>query len=116
LNAIAGLGVSRGRLPGATELACDGSDHDWVPRPEHRMPTPGMIGVLSEPSLGVHENALPSLSITHRYEVSPGPGASSDSGAGTQRCRISASVSGSPAGGISAHAFSRLIIERRCSV
>ena len=45
---------------------CNGSDHDCVPRPEHSIPTPGMIGVLSEPSLGVHEKALPSLSITHR--------------------------------------------------
>jgi hypothetical protein len=30
------------------------------------MPTPGMTGVLFEPSLGVHDIALPSLSITQR--------------------------------------------------
>ena len=46
---------------------------------------PGMIGVLFEPSLGVHENALPSLSMTQRYDVSPGPGASSGWGSGIQR-------------------------------
>src|SRR5688572_2585506 len=75
LNAIAGLGVRRGRLPPATEDGCVGSAHDCTPRPEHSMPTPGMSGVLSDPSLGVHENALPCRSITHRYDVSPGPGA-----------------------------------------
>src|SRR5687768_13443597 len=111
LNAIAGLGVSRGRLPASTDEGCVGSDHDCVPRPEHRMPTPGMIGVLLEPSLGVHEKALPSLSITHRYDVSPGPGASSDCGSGIQRFATSFSVAGSPAGGIPAHAFSMLISE-----
>src|SRR5688572_19403957 len=67
LNARAGLGVSRGRLPGATDDGCSGSPHDCVPRPEHRMPTPGTIGVLFEPSLGVHDMAFPSLSMTHRY-------------------------------------------------
>src|SRR5689334_7847248 len=113
LNAIAGFGVSRGRLPGATDEGCVGSAHDCVPRPEQRMPTPGMIGVLFEPSLGVHENALPSLSITHKYEVSPGPGASSDCGSGIQRFGISSSVFGSPAGGICVQAFSGLINVRR---
>ena len=63
---MAGLGVSRGRLPGATEHGCEGSDQDCVPRPEQSIPTPGMMGVLSEPSLGVAENALPWRSITHR--------------------------------------------------
>src|SRR5687767_5657728 len=106
LNAIAGLGVSRGRLPGATDDGCVGSAHDCVPRPEQTIPTPGMTGVLFEPSLGVHEKALPSLSMTHRYDVSPGPGASSDSGSGIQRLAISFNVFGSPAGGISVHAFS----------
>src|ERR1700720_3115698 len=77
LKAIAGLGVSRGRLPGATEDGCVGSAHDCVPLPEQRIPTPGMMGVLFDPSLGVHENAFPSLSMTQRYDVSPGPGASS---------------------------------------
>src|SRR3954468_17418081 len=69
LKAIAGFGVSRGRLPGATDEGCVGSDHDCVPRPEQSMPTPGTRGVLFEPSLGVHDIALPSLSITHRYDV-----------------------------------------------
>src|SRR5688572_19819332 len=113
LNARAGLGVRRGRFPGATDEGCSGSPHDCVPRPEQRMPTPGMIGVLFEPSLGVHENALPSLSITQRYEVSPGPGASADCGSGIQRFATSLSVRGSPAGGMPAHAFSTLMSERR---
>ncbi|MNC86885.1 hypothetical protein D3C83_25720 [compost metagenome] len=72
-----------------------------------------MSGVLSEPSLGVHENALPSLSMTHRYEVSPGPGASAERGSGIHRFATSVSVLGSPAGGIPADAFSALISERR---
>src|SRR5436190_12810148 len=115
LSAIAGLGVRRGRFPGATDDGCVGSDHDCVPRPEQRIPTPGMIGVLFEPSLGVHDIALPCLSITHRYDVSPGPGASSDCGSGIQRFGTSVSVFGSPAGGMPAHAFSSLMSERRQS-
>src|SRR4051812_920112 len=114
-SASAGLGVRRGRLPGATDDGCVGSPHDCVPRPEQRIPTPGTIGVLFEPSEGVHENALPSLSITHRYDVSPGPGASSDCGSGIQRFATSVSVFGSPAGGICAHAFSMLMKPRRHS-
>src|SRR3954462_7246429 len=99
LNASAGVGVRRGRLPGATEQGCVGSDHDCVPRPEQRMPTPGMIGELLEPSDGVAENALPWRSMQQVYVVSPGPGASSDSAGVIRRSGKSASVAGSPAGG-----------------
>ncbi|MNC92873.1 hypothetical protein D3C83_93820 [compost metagenome] len=45
LNAIAGLGVSRGRLPGFTSAGCPGSRRDWQPREEIASPVPGMIGV-----------------------------------------------------------------------
>src|SRR6476620_7263647 len=115
LNASAGFGVSRGRLPGPTEHGCVGSDHDCVPRPEHTKPTPGTVGELFDPSEGVAENALPCRSIQHVYVVSPGPGASSGCAGVIQRCGRSVSVAGSPAGGMPGHARSALIIARRWS-
>ena len=58
-SASAGLGVSRGRLPGATEAVCDGSPQDCEPREDGHNPVPGMTGVLLETSLGVAEKTLP---------------------------------------------------------
>src|SRR5215467_15733648 len=69
-RASAGFGVSRGRLPGATEAGSAGSAHDCEPREEGHSPVPGITGVLLETSLGVAENALPWRSTTHTYEVS----------------------------------------------
>ena len=45
LNASAGFGVSRGRLPGATDAGSCGSDHDCEPRDDGHRPVPGMTGV-----------------------------------------------------------------------
>src|ERR1700710_2489542 len=64
-SASAGLGVRRGRLPGATDAGCEGSHHDCEPRDDGHNPVPGITGVDDEPSLGVAENALPSLSMAH---------------------------------------------------
>ena len=64
-RASAGLGVSRGRLPGATEAAIEGSAHDCEPREEGHRPVPGITGVLLETSLGVAENTLPWRSTAH---------------------------------------------------
>src|SRR5581483_9571481 len=64
-RASAGLGVSRGRLPGATEEGSAGSAHDWEPREDGHRPVPGMTGVLLETSLGVAEKTLPCLSTAH---------------------------------------------------
>src|SRR5664279_5216698 len=68
--ASAGLGVRRGRLPGATAAGCAGSHHDCEPREDGHRPVPGMTGVDDEPSLGVADMALPSRSTTHTYDVS----------------------------------------------
>src|SRR5262245_27874338 len=103
-NARAGFGVRRGRLPGATEHGCVGSAQDCEPRPDARMPTPGMIGELFEPSLGVHENALPCRSTTQTYDVSPGR-TSPGSGAGIFARGRPCEPGGLPAGGISVHAL-----------
>src|ERR1700757_1018933 len=70
--AIAGFGVSRGRLPGATHEAWPGPAHDCEPRVEGQKPSPGMIGPSHDESLGVADIALPCLSTTATYEVSPG--------------------------------------------
>src|SRR5689334_19683236 len=68
---IAGLGVRRGRLPGATHEGCLGSTRDWMPRGDGTSPVPGTTGATRiTGSLGVAENALPAASTTHRYEVS----------------------------------------------
>src|SRR5690348_4339437 len=69
-RASAGLGVRRGRLPGATDAGSFGSHQDCEPRDDGHRPVPGMIGVAEEPSLGVAENALPWRSMTETYEVS----------------------------------------------
>ena len=44
--AIAGLGVRRGRLPGATPDGCFGSAQFWLPRDEGMIPRPGTTGAL----------------------------------------------------------------------
>ena len=61
---MAGLGVRRGRLPGAMQAGTRGSAHDWVPRDEGTKPRPGMTGDVDEASLGVAEYRLPWLSTT----------------------------------------------------
>src|SRR5665213_2631405 len=76
-SASAGLGVSRGRLPGATDAGCVGSHHDCEPREDGHSPMPGITGVSDDASLGVAENALPSRSTTHTYDVSSSGSASS---------------------------------------
>src|SRR5215469_16669858 len=62
LIASAGLGVRRGRLPGATPAGCFGSGRDCEPRFDGMNPVPGTIGDPYEPSLGVAENKLPQRS------------------------------------------------------
>src|SRR5262249_52469891 len=62
--ASAGLGVRRGRLPGATPDGCLGSGRDFEPRLEAIRPVPGITGTCDELSDGVAENTLPSLSTT----------------------------------------------------
>jgi hypothetical protein len=59
VTTMAGFGVSRGRLPGATPLGCFGSGRLWLPREEGVMPSPGIIGEAEDPSDGVALNALP---------------------------------------------------------
>src|SRR2546421_8561506 len=44
--AIAGLGVSLGRLPGATPDGWLGSPQFWLPRGDGMMPSPGTTGAL----------------------------------------------------------------------
>ena len=61
--ASAGLGVRRGRLPGATLDECAGSAQDCEPREEGQSPVPGITGVSKETSLGVAEKTLPSASM-----------------------------------------------------
>jgi len=63
-TAIAGLGVSRGRLPGARRLGCPGVVQDCDPREEGQSPVPGTTGVSFETSLGVAETVLPQRSTT----------------------------------------------------
>src|SRR5690348_18441886 len=72
-NAIATMGVSRGRLPGAAHDGCDGSAKLCDPRDDGQRPVPGMTGVSYEGSLGVAANTLPSLSITLTCDVSCAP-------------------------------------------
>src|ERR1700761_1523552 len=67
---IAGLGVRRGRLPGATPAGWRGSGRLWEPRPDGVMPRPGTTGTLPEPSDGVALKALPQRSTTQQYDVS----------------------------------------------
>src|SRR6266446_10898188 len=70
LKTIAGHGVRRGRLPGATALAWPSTAHDCEPRVDTTRPVPGTTGACVQPSLGVAAKTLPRLSTTHRYEVS----------------------------------------------
>src|SRR4051812_36508330 len=66
LIASAGLGVRRGRLPGATPDGCAGSAQDWLPREDGVRPRPGMVGALAGVSLGVAEKTLPQRSTTQQ--------------------------------------------------
>src|ERR1700722_11998274 len=68
--AIAGFGVRRGRLPGATPEGWLGSGRDCTPREDGTRPVPGITGELVDASDGTAENALPQRSITHTYDVS----------------------------------------------
>src|SRR6478736_8596023 len=68
--AIEGLGVSRGRLPGARQAGCAGSVQDCMPRDDGVSPVPGITGPLIAPSLGVAEKQLPKRSTTQTYDVS----------------------------------------------
>src|ERR1700733_4485691 len=67
---IAGFGVSRGRLPGATPAGCLGSGRLCEPRPDGVIPRPGTTGTLPDPSEGGALKALPQRSTTQQYEVS----------------------------------------------
>ncbi|CFP60417.1 Uncharacterised protein [Bordetella pertussis] len=57
--AMAGLGVSRGRLPGARLAGWLASARDWDPREDGHSPVPGITIVSLDTSLGVAEKALP---------------------------------------------------------
>ena len=57
--ASAGLGVKRGRLPGATADAWPASAKDCEPRDDGHKPVPGITGPSKETSLVVAENTLP---------------------------------------------------------
>src|ERR1700733_1554736 len=63
-NKMAGFGVSRGRLPGATAAGCRGSVRLCDPRDEGTIPSPGTIGDVFELSDGVALKALPQRSTT----------------------------------------------------
>src|SRR6478736_5803055 len=67
---IAGFGVNRGRLPGATPAGCFGSGRLCEPRPDGVIPRPGTTGTLPDPSDGVALNALPQRSTAQQYDVS----------------------------------------------
>src|SRR5215813_13391273 len=82
VNTIAGQGVSRGRLPGATALAWPSTAHDCEPRDEMPRPVPGVIGALRHPSLGVAEKMLPARSTAHTYVVSSVSAAAGSAGVG----------------------------------
>src|SRR5687767_430036 len=71
-SAMAGFGVRRGRLPGATDDGCPGTAHDCEPRADGTKPSPGMTGLSHDTSLGVADTALPWRSTTQTYDVSPG--------------------------------------------
>src|SRR5580704_1841395 len=67
---MAGLGVSRGRLPGAAPAGCRGSGRDCEPRVDGTKPMPGTTGAAQDPSDGVALNALPQRSTAQAYDVS----------------------------------------------
>src|SRR5207244_9711941 len=110
-----GAGGSRGRLPGATSLACPGVSQPGEPRGETTQPTPGITGESTPGSLGVAEKALPSASTTQRYEVSSEPPGSMAAWPDTPCPPLATARSprGSPAGGRSGHAWSSRISARR---
>src|SRR5712692_2392271 len=108
LIASAGLGVKRGRLPGAAPAGWRGSGRDCEPRLDGMNPTPGTTGEPYEPSLGVAEKMLPQRSATQTYEVS-----GSGNGLGGLARRRCAEAPSSPGGGISGHALSGRISFRR---
>ena len=64
VEAMAGLGVRRGRFHGSSEDGCLESSQFWEPRPDGVKPRPGTTGTPPRLSLGVAENALPHLSTT----------------------------------------------------
>src|SRR6185312_11191692 len=72
-SAIATIGVSRGRLPGAGHDGCEGSAKLCEPRDDGQSPVPGITGVSYEGSLGVAAKTLPSLSMTLTCDVSCAP-------------------------------------------
>ena len=61
-SSMAGLGVSRGRLPGAAPAGWRGSGRDCEPRVDGTKPMPGTTGAAHDPSEGVALNALPQRS------------------------------------------------------
>src|ERR1700733_13079658 len=69
VTSSAGLGVRRGRLPGATPAGWRGSGRLCDPRPEGAMPSPGTTGTFRDPSDGVALKAFPQRSTTQQYEV-----------------------------------------------
>src|SRR3984885_10961068 len=66
VTSIAGLGVSRGRLPGATPAGWRGSGRLCEPRPDGVIPRPGTTGTLPDPSDGVALDAFPQRSTTQQ--------------------------------------------------
>src|SRR3546814_14068507 len=66
LNAMAGLGVKRGRLPGATAEGGEMSGLDCDTREDGQSPVTGIKGVSRDTALGVAEKALPRLSPAER--------------------------------------------------
>src|SRR5262249_47014459 len=115
LKIIAGHGVRRGRLPGATLLACPSTAQDWDPRVETTRPVPGTTGACVQPSLGVAENTLPARSTTHRYEVSSRSVPAGSIAGGRPRHGTAALLPrrGAPAGGIPDWALSGWISSHR---
>ena len=71
-SAKQGLGVRRGRLPGARQDGWPRTARDWAPREDTAKPVPGTTGVSQLVSEGVEQSALPSSSMTQTIEVSGG--------------------------------------------
>ena len=67
-----GLGVRRGRLPGARQEGWPRTAHDCAPRDETASPVPGTTGVSQLVSEGVEQSPLPSPSMTQTMDVSGG--------------------------------------------
>src|SRR5260370_11490088 len=63
-TAMAGLGVRRGRLPGASRLGWPSDVQDCEPRDDGTRPVPGITGESDETSLGVADTVLPQRSTT----------------------------------------------------